>query len=64
MILFLIVGGGLNILAYFASVWSAQLNADVVKAAVENEHALQFKLKKGTNFQCLNNCKYCGRPIT
>ncbi|PAV58651.1 hypothetical protein WR25_10038 [Diploscapter pachys] len=47
MILFLIVGGILNILAYFASVWSAQLNADVVKAAVENEHALKFKLKKG-----------------
>ncbi|CAI5448644.1 unnamed protein product [Caenorhabditis angaria] len=46
IILFLILGTVFNILAYFTSVWSAQLNAQLVKSAVENEHTLKFKLRK------------------
>ncbi|CAD6195682.1 unnamed protein product [Caenorhabditis auriculariae] len=46
IIVFLILGTACNILAYFASVWSAQLNAEVVRTAVENEHTFRFKLKK------------------
>ncbi|VDO70934.1 unnamed protein product [Heligmosomoides polygyrus] len=46
IVVFLVLGTLCNVLAYLASVWSAQLNADVVKSAVENEHTLRFKLKK------------------
>ncbi|VDM77698.1 unnamed protein product [Strongylus vulgaris] len=46
IVMFLIFGTVCNVLAYLASVWSAQLNAEVVKTAVENEHTLRFKLKK------------------
>ncbi|KAL6737844.1 hypothetical protein Aduo_011455 [Ancylostoma duodenale] len=46
IVIFLVLGTLCNVLAYLASVWSAQLNAEVVTTAVENEHTLRFKLKK------------------
>lgn len=46
IIAFLLLGTALNVFAYLASIWSAQLQQEVIKTAVENEHALKFKLKK------------------
>ncbi|XGW26789.1 hypothetical protein V3C99_007403 [Haemonchus contortus] len=46
IVMFFVLGTTCNVLAYLASVWSAQLNFEVVKSAVENEHTLRFKLKK------------------
>lgn len=51
IVVFLVLGTLCNVLAYLASVWSAQLNADVVKSAVENEHTLRFKLKKSGSLE-------------
>uniref|UniRef100_A0A914CZM0 Uncharacterized protein n=1 Tax=Acrobeloides nanus TaxID=290746 RepID=A0A914CZM0_9BILA len=42
----LILGVLFNGLAYFASVWSAQLNAEVIEAAVAKHQSLHFRLKK------------------
>jgi hypothetical protein len=46
----LILGVLFNGLAYFASVWSAQLNAEVIEAAVAKHQSLHFRLKKGRKF--------------
>ncbi|CAJ0569857.1 unnamed protein product, partial [Mesorhabditis spiculigera] len=46
IILFLILGTICQMLSYLASVWAAQLNAEIIQAAVSNEHALKFNLKK------------------
>lgn len=49
----LILGVLFNGLAYFASVWSAQLNAEVIEAAVAKHQSLNFRLKKGKAFSSL-----------
>ncbi|CAJ0936900.1 unnamed protein product, partial [Mesorhabditis belari] len=46
IILFLILGALCNVLSYLASVWAAQLNAEIIQAAVSNEHSMKFQLKK------------------
>ncbi|CAI4229530.1 unnamed protein product [Auanema sp. JU1783] len=46
IVFFLILGTLLNVLAYLSSVWAAQLQQEVVRTAVENEHTFRFKLKR------------------
>lgn len=43
----LILGVLFNGIAYFTSVWSAQLNAEVIEAAVAKQQSMNFRIKKG-----------------
>lgn len=48
VVVLLVLGALFNGLAYMASVWSAELNAELIEAAVaKHEQSLNYKLKKG-----------------
>jgi hypothetical protein len=43
----LTLGAIFNGLGYLASVWSAELNAEIIEAAVAKHDSLNYKFKKG-----------------
>jgi hypothetical protein len=47
VVVLLTLGALFNGLAYMASVWSAELNAELIEAAVAKHDSFNYKLKKG-----------------